>query len=192
MNKVNASIGDLQYNAIVTGLPMLMMDSLAPMMGDALGGADDDESRRLSDHIRGLNNVRERVIKESAARIEEERGKAAELEMQRKHLGEMKAKFDALKKAESESPYGRAKAFFSKAMTPYKPPPTRTHGFSFEWGEEGGRGIVGRPAGQTLEGSFSAELKSIFVSKRSFESSRRDLHNAHLCTDLRIFFKCFN
>ena len=72
-------------------------------------------------------------------------GTAAELEMQRKHLGEMKAKFDALKKAESESPYGRAKAFFSKALTPYKPPPTRTHGFSFEWGEGGDRGQAGRP-----------------------------------------------
>ena len=32
--------------------------------------------------------------------------------------------------------------------------------------------------GQTLQGSFSAVSKPIFASKYSFESSRRDLHNA--------------
>ena len=38
--------------------------------------------------------------------------------------------------------------------------------------------------GQTLEGSFSAVLKPNFASKYSLESSRRDLHNALLCTVL--------
>ena len=35
---------------------------------------------------------------------------------------------------------------------------------------------------QTLEGSFSAVSKPNFASKYAFESSRRDLHNALLCT----------
>ena len=39
-------------------------------------------------------------------------------------------------------------------------------------------------SGQTLQGSFSAVSKSIFASKYSLESSRRDLHNALLCTAL--------
>ena len=38
--------------------------------------------------------------------------------------------------------------------------------------------------GQTLEGSFSALSKPNFASKYAFESSRRDLHNALLCTAL--------
>ena len=37
---------------------------------------------------------------------------------------------------------------------------------------------------QTLEGSFSAVLKPNFASKYALESSRRDLHNALLCTVL--------
>ena len=39
-------------------------------------------------------------------------------------------------------------------------------------------------SGQTLQGSFSAVSKPNFASKYSFESSRRDLHNALLCTAL--------
>ena len=39
-------------------------------------------------------------------------------------------------------------------------------------------------SGQTLKGSFSAVSKPNFESKSSLESSRRDLHNALLCTVL--------
>ena len=39
-------------------------------------------------------------------------------------------------------------------------------------------------SGQTLQGLFSAASKPNFASKYSFESSRRDLHNALLCTVL--------
>ena len=39
-------------------------------------------------------------------------------------------------------------------------------------------------SGQTLQGSFSAVSKPKFASKYSLESSRRDLHNALLCTAL--------
>ena len=46
------------------------------------------------------------------------------------------------------------------------------------------RSIGHRSIGQTLEGSFSAESKPNFASKYAFESSRRDLHNALLCTVL--------
>ena len=42
-----------------------------------------------------------------------------------------------------------------------------------------------RQAGQTFEGPFSAVSKPICGSKYSVESSRRDLHNSDLCTDLR-------
>ena len=38
---------------------------------------------------------------------------------------------------------------------------------------------------ETLEGSFSAVSTPIFPSKYSLESSRRDLHNALLCTVLQ-------
>ena len=41
-----------------------------------------------------------------------------------------------------------------------------------------------RGIGQTLQGSFSAVSKPNFASKYAFESSRRDLHNALLCTAL--------
>ena len=41
-----------------------------------------------------------------------------------------------------------------------------------------------RGVGQTLQGSFSAVSKPNFASKYAFESSRRDLHNALLCTAL--------
>ena len=41
------------------------------------------------------------------------------------------------------------------------------------------------PIGQTLQGSFSAASKPNFASKYAFESSRRDLHNALLCTALK-------
>ena len=39
-------------------------------------------------------------------------------------------------------------------------------------------------SGQTLQGSFSAVSKLNLASKYSLESSRRDLHNALLCTVL--------
>ena len=44
---------------------------------------------------------------------------------------------------------------------------------------------------QTLQGSFSAVSKRNFTSKNDFESSRRDLHNALLCTALKshVFLK---
>ena len=40
-------------------------------------------------------------------------------------------------------------------------------------------------SGQTLQGSFSAVSKPNFANKYSLESSRRDLHNALLCTVLQ-------
>ena len=43
-------------------------------------------------------------------------------------------------------------------------------------------------SGQTFEGSFSAVSKPIFATKYSLESSRRDLHDALLCTALPPFF----
>ena len=47
---------------------------------------------------------------------------------------------------------------------------------------------------QALQGSFSAVSKPNFARKYAFESSRRDLHNALLCTALKshvliVFFK---
>ena len=45
-----------------------------------------------------------------------------------------------------------------------------------------------RGVGQTLQGSFSAVSKPNFASKYAFESSRRDLHNALLCTALQSQF----
>ena len=54
------------------------------------------------------------------------------------------------------------------------------------------RGEPAAPAGcapewmqRTLEGSFSAVSKPNFASKYAFESSRRDLHKALLCTALK-------
>ena len=41
---------------------------------------------------------------------------------------------------------------------------------------------------QTLEGSFSAVSKPNFASKYAFESSRRDLHNALLCSAPKSHF----
>ena len=41
-----------------------------------------------------------------------------------------------------------------------------------------------RGVGQTLQGSFSAVSKPNFARIYAFESSRRDLHNALLCTAL--------
>ena len=43
---------------------------------------------------------------------------------------------------------------------------------------------------QTLEGSFSAVSNQNFASKYALESSRRDLHNALLCTALQSQFFC--
>ena len=43
---------------------------------------------------------------------------------------------------------------------------------------------VGLKIGQTLQGSFSAVSKPNFASKYPLEISRRDLHNALLCTVL--------
>ena len=45
-----------------------------------------------------------------------------------------------------------------------------------------------RAVRQTLQGSFSAVLKRNFASKYSLESSRRDLHNALLCTAQKSHF----
>ena len=45
-----------------------------------------------------------------------------------------------------------------------------------------------RSIGQTLQGSFSAVSKPTFASKHALESSRRDLHNALLCTGLKSHF----
>ena len=42
--------------------------------------------------------------------------------------------------------------------------------------------------GQTLQGSFSAVSKPNLTSKYALESSRRDLHNALLCTALKSHF----
>ena len=44
--------------------------------------------------------------------------------------------------------------------------------------------LPGTESGQTLQGSFSAVSKPNFASKYSLENSRRDLHNALLCTAL--------
>ena len=46
-------------------------------------------------------------------------------------------------------------------------------------------------SGQTLQGSCSAVSKPNFASKYSLESSRRDLHNALLCTVLESQFFSF-
>ena len=64
-----------------------------------------------------------------------------------------------------------------------------------------GRGAARRPyahvdsteSGQTLQGSFSAVSKRNFARKYAFESSRRELHNALLCTALQsqMFAKLF-
>ena len=45
-----------------------------------------------------------------------------------------------------------------------------------------------RSIGQTWPGSFSAVSKPNFASNYAFESSRRDLHNAFLCTALQYHF----
>ena len=44
-------------------------------------------------------------------------------------------------------------------------------------------------SGQTLQGSFSAVSKPNFASKYALESSRRDLHDALLCTALKSHLK---
>ena len=51
-----------------------------------------------------------------------------------------------------------------------------------------GRVVRERPLAQTLEDSFSAVSKPNFASKYAFESCRRDLHNALLCTALNLNF----
>ena len=48
--------------------------------------------------------------------------------------------------------------------------------------------VAARGVRQTLKGSFSAVSKPNFASKYAFESSRRDLHNALLCTVLSSQF----
>ena len=61
-----------------------------------------------------------------------------------------------------------------------------------QWGSGAGgqanRAVRHRSIGQTWEGSFSAVSKPNFASKYSLESSRRDLHNALLCTALISHF----
>ena len=49
-------------------------------------------------------------------------------------------------------------------------------------------GWIDSPRWQTLQGSFSAVSKRNFASKYALESSRRDLHNAFLCTALKSHF----
>ena len=48
-------------------------------------------------------------------------------------------------------------------------------------------GVLHTESGQTLQSSFSAVSKPAFASKYSCEHSRRDLHNALLCTVLFKF-----
>ena len=70
-----------------------------------------------------------------------------------------------------------------------------------EWGSVAPWGAPGRACrggggsaaaiGQTLEGSFSAVSKPNFARTYAFESSRRDLHNALLCTALKSYFSFF-
>ena len=55
-------------------------------------------------------------------------------------------------------------------------------------GPQAGFRVHLRLSWQTLEGSFSAVSKPNFSSKYAFESSRRDLHNALLCTALKSKF----
>ena len=55
--------------------------------------------------------------------------------------------------------------------------------FKFKFPRARNREII-RYYRQTLQGSFSAVSKPKFASKYSLESSRRDLHNALLCTVL--------
>ena len=50
------------------------------------------------------------------------------------------------------------------------------------------RGGMRSASRQTLQDSFSAVSKPNFASKHSLESSRRDLHNALLCTGLQSHF----
>ena len=47
---------------------------------------------------------------------------------------------------------------------------------------------IGKTVQVTLRGSFAAVSKPNFASKYAFESSRRDLHNALLCTALQSHF----
>ena len=49
-------------------------------------------------------------------------------------------------------------------------------------------GLTQRSNYLTYKGSFSAVSKPNFASKYAFESSRRDLHNALLCTALKSHF----
>ena len=51
---------------------------------------------------------------------------------------------------------------------------------------------LGSSIRQILQGSFSAVSKPNFSRKYAFESSRRDLHNALLCTALQSHFFCQN
>ena len=55
--------------------------------------------------------------------------------------------------------------------------------------QPGGSGLA--ESGQTLQGSFSAVSKPNFANKYAFESSRRDLQNALLCTALKSHFMKF-
>ena len=63
------------------------------------------------------------------------------------------------------------------------PPGLRSPGGALH--EEIWTGLLHRSIGQTLQGSFSVVSKPNFASKYGFESSRRDLHNALLCTTLQ-------
>ena len=64
-------------------------------------------------------------------------------------------------------------------------PPAATRPVGRRRGWAGGGPAARGWIGQTLEGSFSAVSKRNFASKYAFESSRRDLHDALLCTALQ-------
>ena len=70
----------------------------------------------------------------------------------------------------------------ARRKTPLAGPPAE------RWGVAGGETNERKPGcgSEKLEGLVrGAVSKPMFASKYACESSRRDLHNTHLCTDLR-------
>ena len=97
--------------------------------------------------------------------------------------------------------YNRVSTFLEVARNGYssrEPCATRVDSVSHLDGDggdvvpDGGREPGIGSIGQTLEGSFSAVSKRNFARKYAFESSRRDLHNALLCTALQSHFSLKN
>ena len=64
-------------------------------------------------------------------------------------------------------------------------------GRSGPWAAAPAQAVVAEVRAAHLQGSFSAVSKPNFASKYSLESSRRNLHNALLCTALKshVFLK---